>query len=89
MSDRDLFDLMTQSPLERLARARKSLPTPEVRRAIREAAGVSQPEMAKALGVSTATVSRWESGLVVPSSSIVVDYVDALNMLARVETETR
>ena len=47
--------------LERV-RARRKLPPPAERRRIREAAGVSQREMAKALGTSWTSIQRWENG---------------------------
>ena len=47
--------------LERL-RARRSLPPAAERRRSREEAGVSQREMAKALGTSWTSVQRWEEG---------------------------
>jgi transcriptional regulator with XRE-family HTH domain len=47
--------------LERV-RARRRLPPAGERRRIREAAGVSQHEVAKALGVSWTAVYRWEQG---------------------------
>lgn len=43
-------------------RARRSLPPAAERRRIREAAGVSQRELARALGVSWTAVYRWEQG---------------------------
>lgn len=48
-------------------RAVRSLPSPSMRRAIREAAGVSQKRLARELGVSNTTVSRWEAGESTPS----------------------
>jgi DNA-binding transcriptional regulator YiaG len=47
--------------LERV-RARRVLPPAAERRRIREQAGVSQHEVAKALGVSWTAVYRWEQG---------------------------
>lgn len=46
--------------------AQRALPTPAARRAIRMGAGLTQPDLAAELGVSPATISRWEAGLVVP-----------------------
>ena len=43
-------------------RARRSLPTAAERRRIREDAGISRREMAKALGTSWTSVQRWEEG---------------------------
>ena len=43
-------------------RARRLLPAADERRRIREEAGVSQRELAKALGTSWTSVQRWEEG---------------------------
>jgi DNA-binding transcriptional regulator YiaG len=43
-------------------RARRTLPPAAERRRIREAAGVSMREMARALGTSLTNVQRWEEG---------------------------
>jgi DNA-binding transcriptional regulator YiaG len=43
-------------------RSRRQLPPPAERRRIRETAGVSQRELALALGVSWTAVQRWEQG---------------------------
>ena len=50
-----------QALLERV-RARRVLPVPDERRRIREAADVSQRELATALGVSWTAIWRWETG---------------------------
>jgi DNA-binding transcriptional regulator YiaG len=47
--------------LERV-RARRKLPVAAERRRIREQAGVSQRELAAALGVSWTAIQRWEQG---------------------------
>ncbi|WP_236655341.1 helix-turn-helix domain-containing protein [Streptacidiphilus carbonis] len=39
------------------------LPTPAQRRALREAAGLSQAEVARIVGVTTAAVGHWETGV--------------------------
>lgn len=44
-------------------RMAKSLPSPKMARALREAAGLSQGRIAAALGVSRVAVYRWEGGL--------------------------
>jgi DNA-binding transcriptional regulator YiaG len=43
-------------------RSRRALPPPAERRRIREAAGVSLRDMAKAVGVSHTAITDWESG---------------------------
>ena len=47
--------------LERV-RSRRTLPAPAERRRIREAAGVSIREVARALGASHTAVASWEAG---------------------------
>ena len=49
-------------------RVGRSLPSPKMARALREAAGLSQGRIASALGVSRVAVGRWESGLREPRS---------------------
>ena len=52
-------------------------------RALREAAGISQPEMGEAAGVAAATVSRWETSARVPRGEGARRYARALTALAR------
>ena len=65
-----------------MARKRGQLPLPAVRRLIREAVGISQDELGRALGVSGACVSRWESGERTPRGKHLDGYVDLLQRLA-------
>jgi transcriptional regulator with XRE-family HTH domain len=46
---------------------RRSLPTPDACRLIRQAAGLSQQDVAEILGVNKRTVIRWERGLGSPA----------------------
>src|SRR5436309_1164977 len=48
------------------ARERRRLPDPETRRALRRRHGASQDEIAEAVGVDRATISRWETGARTP-----------------------
>lgn len=48
--------------LRSLIEARRSLPPAEKLREIREAAGVSQRTLARAIGVTPQSVANWESG---------------------------
>jgi DNA-binding transcriptional regulator YiaG len=43
-------------------RVQRELPGPAIRRELREAAGLTQRDVAHVVGVDEATVSRWESG---------------------------
>jgi DNA-binding transcriptional regulator YiaG len=46
---------------------------------LREGAGLSQGDFARALGVSQSSVSRWESGDVVPRARRAADIVELLD----------
>jgi transcriptional regulator with XRE-family HTH domain len=64
------------------ARAFKALPAPPMRRAIRVAAGLSQRDLAEALGRTRPAVTRWESGERTPRGGDLVAYVALLQELA-------
>ena len=64
------------------SRARRRLPSPEQRRALRERAGITQADVAKALGVHRITVTRWETGQRVPGNKKIEAYVRLLDRLA-------
>jgi DNA-binding transcriptional regulator YiaG len=67
-------------------RARKRLPDPRMRRLVRERAGLTQNDLARVLGVATATVCRWESGEREPRPAQLEAYLGALDQLAREAT---
>lgn len=58
-----------------------SLPEPAQRRALREAAGLTQRELADALRVDRTTIAHWESGRHTPNGKLLDAYVDALRVL--------
>jgi len=62
-------------------RAQRNLPPPTMRRAIRQAAGVSMPRLAGALGVSTPTLHHWETGTRNPRPAHAIAYNEALRAL--------
>lgn len=64
------------------ARKRKRLPEPATRRSLRQDAGLSQAQIAAALGVSAPAVSRWESGRRDPSDAHLDAYAAVLKRLA-------
>lgn len=64
--------------LRRLYRARHGLLAPEELAATRRALGLTQKEMEHVLGVSSPSVSRWETG-----SRVQPAYVDALYQVMR------
>jgi transcriptional regulator with XRE-family HTH domain len=69
----------------REAAIRRSLPPAEQRRALREATGISQAALAAELGVSRATLSRWELGTRVPRGELLKRYSDLLRRLLRAQ----
>ena len=80
------MDKIDRNALEAaLARARlqRRLPCPELRRYLREGAGISQTDLARVLSVDRASVSRWESGTRRPGPGLLGKYLDVLDQLAR------
>ncbi|MEJ7569984.1 MAG: helix-turn-helix domain-containing protein [Gaiellaceae bacterium] len=67
--------------LLQLLRERRQLPPADERRRIREAADVSQRELARALGVSWTAIQRWEDGA--RPRNHTVQYAEALAELRR------
>ena len=63
------------------AQDRQRLPEPMVRRMIRERAGISQADLARALGVERTTVGRWESGTRSPGRMLLGSYLQVLDRL--------
>lgn len=74
-------DILSEA-LER-ARRRRELPDARTRRLTRARAGITQIDLARALGVDRATVSRWESGDRNPDGELLVAYLDALAQMER------
>ena len=61
------------------ARARQQLrAAPAIARALRQQAGLTQADIAEALGVSRITVCRWELGQRVPRGELAVRYLALL-----------
>lgn len=65
------------------ASASRSLPPPAERRTLREQAGCSQDDIAGALNVTRAAVSRWENGERLPRGELLVAYVKVLDTLRK------
>jgi DNA-binding transcriptional regulator YiaG len=57
--------------------------SPDLRRLLREGADLHQADLARALDVSPAAVSRWESGKRRPQGKAGEAYLDFLDRLAR------
>lgn len=62
-------------------RLRQDLPDPAQRRAIREAVGISQHELAEAIGVTRQAISHWENGTRTPKGVLLERYVTAIRTL--------
>ena len=79
---------MSQEPsLLEEALARRVLPEPPERRAIRLAAGISQRRLATALGVSPTALRFYESGRSEPRATHLTRYCELLLDLARLVAE--
>lgn len=63
-------------------RQRRNLPPPIERRLLRMRAGLTQSALAASIGVTTAAISRYESGDRTPRPEILAPYADALKRLA-------
>lgn len=61
----------------------KDLSFPEERRALREAAGLSQDDIAREIGTTRAAVSRWESGDRFPRGAHLFAYAEILRALRK------
>ncbi|MGV9707450.1 helix-turn-helix transcriptional regulator [Streptomyces sp. NPDC003483] len=64
------------------------LPSPDERRDLREAAGLSQQELADAVGVSRPTVGHWEAGIRTPRGAVLDRAVEAYRVLREVAEPT-
>jgi DNA-binding transcriptional regulator YiaG len=62
-------------------REARTLPRPDVARAIRVTAGVSQARLAAELGVHELTVHRWETGTHSPRGAVRLAYARLLREL--------
>jgi len=69
------------SALAEQVRAARKLPPPAVARAIRDAAGVSQQQLADELGVGRVTIARWELGERTPRGELRLRYTSLLDEL--------
>ena len=77
---------MSRAPIDDVimkARARRSIPAPVTRRLLREQAGLTQHDIAAALGVTRAAVSRWELGERNPRGDALDAYIVLLDRLRR------
>lgn len=78
--------MTTPSRTLRLASARRALADGEAVR-LRQAAGLSRPEIANACGVAASTIWRWESGSRLPQGEPGVRYARLLDQLRKAEQQ--
>jgi DNA-binding XRE family transcriptional regulator len=74
--------------LSRRIEIRRDLPSPDVRRALRQAAGISQADVARAAGVTRQAVHLWERGMRVPCGENLDTYAAVLNMFKRAVSDS-
>ncbi|MGE0026876.1 MAG: helix-turn-helix domain-containing protein [Thermoleophilia bacterium] len=81
---RDTLTLLApgSTSLVALSRSRR-LPSPAIRRAIRCGAGLTQNDLATALGVSRPAVTRYEAGQREPRGDLRVAYAQVLDALLK------
>ena len=82
LSNQDGDAAGAMSELLNRARAVGKLPAPHARQRIRTDAGISQRELAGALGVDVMTLNRWERGLTQPRGEHAAAYASVLERLA-------
>lgn len=75
-------DMDPIAALVQRVQTRRRLPAPAARRALRESTGLSQRDIAQALGVSICAVSLWERGVRQPRPAMLQRYVELLDRLA-------
>lgn len=63
--------------------ARPSLPPPAIRAALRRADGLTQAEVAEAIGVTRVAFNRWETGKAEPRARHRATYLRLLEGLAK------
>jgi transcriptional regulator with XRE-family HTH domain len=72
----------TADRLRASIRVLKALPAPEQRAELRKNLGLSQRELAAAVGVSEAAIGHWERGIRHPRGEHLRRYVEALDVMA-------
>jgi transcriptional regulator with XRE-family HTH domain len=78
---------MSVTELRRRLSLTRELPPPDVRRRLREGAGVSLAEIGRACGVTSSAVAFWERGERTPTGENLRRYVRVLNLLREATKE--
>lgn len=73
--------MVIPEPVATKLAARRRLPIPAMRRAIRISAGLTQTDVADVLGVHRESVTRWELGTRTPRGEVLHRYVELLEEL--------
>jgi HTH-type transcriptional regulator/antitoxin MqsA len=78
------MEAMMSDPLRRVDALvdADTLPSPRVRQQLRVSAGLTQAEVAEAIGVKRVAVARWEAGLTKPHRGNRLKYAHFLRRLA-------
>lgn len=71
----DRGDMSATATLQDVLRARRDLPAPAMRRALRAAAGISLEAVAREVGVTRQAVGHWEAGSRYPSGRHLQKYL--------------
>ena len=66
--------------LSKRVRARRSLPPPATRQALRKAAGASLRDVARACNVTKQAVAQWEAGICNPRGENLLAYSEVLRV---------
>ena len=74
------FDRTALEKLSRRLKARRELPPPEIRRALRRGAGASLADVAKVVGATRQAVSLWEWGKRRPRGEQLEAYLEVLQV---------
>lgn len=75
--------MSTSAAIRKAIDDKPQLPDPTIRRALRERAGLSQQEVAAAVGVSRESVTKYEHGERTPTGPRRIAYAQALREMAR------
>jgi transcriptional regulator with XRE-family HTH domain len=73
----------TLEDLTQRLQVRRRLPPPQVRRALRLAAGASQADVGEVVGVTRQSVSLWEAGSRTPRGRNLDVYLEVLQTFSR------